>query len=263
MRYRRARGGSESGSISRQLPLEPRLRQRTGRSWASFPDRAPASSGWHRHPAPGASEQSSLTPPPRSGLGRSASSAALAPKRESPGGRASGARKDLSLPASPDSSTSMTRCWSIRSLCANYDSPRHCCQSTLRRRRPGLPADAEPKEGDGSRPCALARFQVAPAEARGREKASAVAEQYRQDVHQDLVHEPPPQALTGHVSTEDFEGLAARRAQRGGEGFPDITTEERDPRVRRVRWFVGEDELSSSVVGRGCLTPIGGHALTD
>src|SRR6476646_4330421 len=146
----------------------------------------------------------------------------------------------LSLPASPDSSASVTRCWSIRSLCANYDSPRHCCQSTLRRRRPGLPADAEPKDGDGSRPCALERFQVDPGEARGREKASAVAEEYRQDIHQDLVHEPPPQALTGHVSTEDFEVLAARRAQRGGDGFPDITAGGRDPRVRRARGLVGE-----------------------
>jgi hypothetical protein len=35
----------------------------------------------------------------------------------------------------------------------------------------------------------------------------AVPEQHRQDIHQDLVHEPPPQALTGHVSAEDFEVL--------------------------------------------------------
>src|SRR6476469_1326671 len=131
----------------------------------------------------------------------------------------------LSLPASPDSSASVTRCWSIRSLCANYDSPRHCCQSTLRRRRPGLLADAEPKDGDGSRPRAVERFQVAPVEARGREESNAVAEQDRQDVHQDLVHEPSPQALAGHVGTEDFEVLAARGVQRGGDGFPDITGE--------------------------------------
>src|SRR5207248_1550096 len=161
-------------------------------------------------------------------------------------------------PASPDSSASVTRCQGTRSLCVNYDPSRHCCQSTsqaLSLRVPGgglraedrgssgcpiLLADAEPKERDGSRPCALERFQVDPGESRGREKANAVTEQNRQDIHQDLVHEPSSQALTGHVSTDDFEVLAARGMQRGGDGFPDITGEERDPRVRRLRRFVGE-----------------------
>src|SRR5436305_1153076 len=133
----------------------------------------------------------------------------------------------------------------------------------LRRRMPGLLADAEPKDGDCSRPCALERLQVDPGEARGREKASAVAEQDRQDIHQDLVHEPSPQALTGHVSTDDFKVLATRGVQRGGNGFPDITGEERDPRIRRVRWFVSEDKLSSPVVARRHLASILGHALTD
>jgi hypothetical protein len=43
-------------------------------------------------------------------------------------------------------------------------------------------------------------------------EANAVAEQDRQDIHQDLVHESPPQALTGDVSAEDFEVPAARGA---------------------------------------------------
>ena len=116
---------------------------------------------------------------------------------------------------------------------------------------PGLLADAEPKDGDGSRPCAVERFQVDPGEARGREKANAVAEQDRQDIHQDLVHEPPPQALTRHVSTDDFEVLAACGVQCRGNRFPDVTGEERDRRVRRVRRLVGEDELGSPVVARG------------
>jgi hypothetical protein len=38
----------------------------------------------------------------------------------------------------------------------------------------------------------------------------AVAELHRQYVHQDLVDEPPPQALACHVGTEDFKVLAAR-----------------------------------------------------
>src|SRR5215510_11136544 len=62
-----------------------------------------------------------------------------------------------------------------------------------------LLADAEPKDGDGSRPCAVERFQGYPGKARGREKANAVAKQDGQDIHQYLVHEPPPQALTGYV----------------------------------------------------------------
>lgn len=42
------------------------------------------------------------------------------------------------------------------------------------------------------------RFQVDPAEARGRE-AHAITEQHRQHVHQDLVDEPSPQALTAGI----------------------------------------------------------------
>jgi hypothetical protein len=98
-----------------------------------------------------------------------------------------------------------------------------------------------------------------PGEARGGEQASPVAEQDRQDEHHDLVHESPPQALTGYVGAEDFEVLAARGAERGGDGFPDITGEERDRRVRRVRWLMGEDELSSPVVGR--VTSFGFSAI--
>ena len=118
---------------------------------------------------------------------------------------------------------------------------------------PGLLANAEPEDGDGSRPCAVERFQVYPGEARGREEADAVAEQDRQDIYQDLVHESPPQALTGHVSTDDFEVLAACGVQCRGDRFPDVTGEERDRRVRRVRRLVGENELSSPVVARGDL----------
>ena len=121
---------------------------------------------------------------------------------------------------------------------------------------PGLLADAEPEDGDGSRPCAVERFQVYPGEARGREEANAVAEQDRQDIYQDLVHESPPQALTGHVSTDDFEVLAACGVQCRGDRFPDVTGEERDRRVRRVRRLVGEDELGSPVVARGDLVRI-------
>ena len=116
-----------------------------------------------------------------------------------------------------------------------------------------LLADPEPEDGDRSRPGAVDRFQVYPSEARGREEANAVAEQDRQDIDQDLIHESPPQALTGHVSTDDFEVLAARGVQGRGDRCPDVTGEERDRRVRRVRWLVGEDELSSPVVGRGDL----------
>ena len=117
--------------------------------------------------------------------------------------------------------------------------------SKLIRRSRELLADAEPQNCDGSRPCAVERFQVYPGEARGGEQASPVAEQDRQDEHHDLVDESTPQALTGYVGAKDFEVLAARGAERGGDGFPDITGEERDRRVRRVRWLMGKDELSS------------------
>src|ERR1700719_2483515 len=125
---------------------------------------------------------------------------------------------------------------------------RDALELVIRRSRELL-ADAVPQNCDGSRPCAVERFQVYPGEARGGEQASPVAEQDRQDVHQDLVYESPPQALTGYVGAEDFEGLAACGAERGGDGFPDITGEERDRRVRRVRRLMGKDELSSPVVG--------------
>jgi hypothetical protein len=84
---------------------------------------------------------------------------------------------------------------------------------------PGLHADAEPEDGDGARPRAADRFQVYPGQARGQE-ADAVAEQHRQYIYQDLVHEPPPQALAGHVGAEDLQVLAARGAQCRGDRFP-------------------------------------------
>src|SRR5262249_59934261 len=77
----------------------------------------------------------------------------------------------------------------------------------------GLLADAEPEDGDDARPRAADRFQVYPGEARGRE-GDPVAEQHRQYIHQDLVDEPPPQALAGHVGAQDLQVLAARAAAR-------------------------------------------------
>src|SRR3954447_13695310 len=70
----------------------------------------------------------------------------------------------------------------------------------------GLPADAEAEDGGVARPRAAEWFQVCLRQARGRE-ADAVAEQNGQYVHQDLVDEPPLQALAGHVGAEDFEVL--------------------------------------------------------
>src|SRR5438132_9006869 len=99
---------------------------------------------------------------------------------------------------------------------------------------PGLLADAEPEDGDGARPRAADRLQVYPAEAWGRE-ADAVAEQHRQYIHQDLVDEPPPQALAGHVGAEDLQVLAARGVQCRGDRIPDVTGEDRDLRVRRLQ----------------------------
>ena len=94
-----------------------------------------------------------------------------------------------------------------------------------------LLADAEAKDGDGSVPRAAERFQVDPREARGGVEPDAVAEQHRQDIHQDLVHQAPLQALTGHVSTEDLEVPAARSVQCRGDRFPDVSGEVSDPRA--------------------------------
>ena len=80
----------------------------------------------------------------------------------------------------------------------------------------------EAKDGDGSRLRAAERFQVCPLDTRGGVEPDAVPEQHRHDVHQDLVHEPAPQALTGHVGTEDFEVLPARSVQCRGDRFPDV-----------------------------------------
>ena len=108
----------------------------------------------------------------------------------------------------------------------------------------GLLADAEAEEGRVARPRAAERFQVCPRKARGRE-ADAVAEQHRQHIHQDLVDEPPLQALAGHVGAEDFEVLAARSVQCGGDRFPDVAGEDRDLRVRRLQRSMGEEEHRS------------------
>src|SRR5206468_4103972 len=97
-----------------------------------------------------------------------------------------------------------------------------CAARSLQR---WLLADAEAKDGDGSVPRAAERFQVDPRQTRGGVEPDAVAEQHRQDIHEDLVHETPPQALTGHISTEDFEVLAARSVQCRGDRFPDVTGE--------------------------------------
>jgi hypothetical protein len=69
-------------------------------------------------------------------------------------------------------------------------------------------------------PRAFERFQVYSRETRGGVEPGAVAEQHWQDIHQDLVHESPLQALPGHVSTEDFEVLPARGVQCRGDRFP-------------------------------------------
>jgi kynurenine formamidase len=64
----------------------------------------------------------------------------------------------------------------VRPLAAITESPLHRW----------LLADAEAKDGDGSRSRAVERFQVYPRETRG-EEPGAVTEQHRDDVHQDLV----------------------------------------------------------------------------
>jgi hypothetical protein len=47
----------------------------------------------------------------------------------------------------------------------------------------GLLADAEAKDGDGSVPRTVQRFQVYPRETRGSVEPDAVAEQHRKDIH--------------------------------------------------------------------------------
>src|SRR6185437_2197264 len=109
----------------------------------------------------------------------------------------------------------------------------------------GLLADAEAQDGDGALLPAVERFQVYPLETRGVEEPDAVTEQHGHDIHQDLVHETPPQALTSHVSTEDFEVLPAGCRQGGGDRFPDITAEVGDIRFPRVGRLMSEDEDGS------------------
>ena len=115
-------------------------------------------------------------------------------------------------------------------------------------------ADAEPKDCDGSRPCAVERFQVYPGQARGGEEASPRdPEQNRQDEHHDLVHESPPQALTRYVGAEDFE---VRRRGARWRRLPRISPARNvTAGFRRVRWLMGEDELNSPVVQVGGPTP--------
>ena len=84
-------------------------------------------------------------------------------------------------------------------------------------------ARAEAQDCHGARPSAAERFQVDLGQARCREE-DAVAEQHRQHVDQDLVDEPPPQALAGHVGTEDLQilgagGPARRRDRLAGGGM--------------------------------------------
>jgi hypothetical protein len=55
-----------------------------------------------------------------------------------------------------------------------------------------------------------------------RREANAVTEQRRQYIN----HEPPPQALAGRVGAEDLRFFAARGAG-CGDGFPDVTGDER------------------------------------
>jgi hypothetical protein len=93
--------------------------------------------------------------------------------------------------------------------------------------------DAEPQGADAARLRAADWFQVYPGEARGRE-AGAVAEQHRQDVHLNLVDQPPLQALAGDVGAEDLQVPAACGLQCGGDCFPDVTGEVRDIGVRGV-----------------------------
>src|SRR4051794_28873282 len=108
----------------------------------------------------------------------------------------------------------------------------------------GLLADAEAEDGGVARPRAADWFQVCPRKARGRE-ADAVAEQNRQYIHQDLVDEPPLQALAGHVGAEDFEVLAAGSVHCRGDRFADVAGEDRDVRVRRLQRPMSEEEHGS------------------
>ena len=74
---------------------------------------------------------------------------------------------------------------------------------------------------------------------------------------QNLVDETPPQALAGHVGAEDLQVLAACGVQRRGDRFPDVTGEERDLRVRRIRRPMGEEEeRSGEWVVRYCPAPL-------
>ena len=111
----------------------------------------------------------------------------------------------------------------------------------MRRGKPGLLADAEPEDGGVTRPRAADRLQIHPGESRRRER-DAIAEQHRQHIHQDLVDEPPSQALARHTGAEDLQVLAARSVQCGGNRFPDVTAEDRDIRVRWLRRPVREEE---------------------
>src|SRR3954447_9693018 len=108
----------------------------------------------------------------------------------------------------------------------------------------GLLADAEAEDGGVARPRTADWFQACPRKARGRE-ADAVAEQNREYIHQDLVDEPPLQALAGHVSAEDFEVLAAGSVPCRGDRFADVAGEDRDVRVRRLQRPMGEEEHGS------------------
>src|SRR5215213_1860937 len=94
-------------------------------------------------------------------------------------------------------------------------------RGTSRRRDVTLLADSEPKDGDGTRTLAADRVQVDPEAARGRER-DAVAEHYWQEVHEDLVDEPTPERLGGHVGAEDLQVLAACGLQGRGDRLSDV-----------------------------------------
>ena len=75
---------------------------------------------------------------------------------------------------------------------------------------------------------------------------------------------PRSQALAGHVGAEDLQVLAARGVQCRGDRFPDVTGEDRDIRVRRLRRPVGEEE--QRVRRRGSRTLpglVGLHPVAD
>jgi len=64
---------------------------------------------------------------------------------------------------------------------------------------------------------------------------NAVAEQHRQYVDQNLVDEPPPQALAGHVGAEDFDALAARTASAVATASPMSPERIRTAECRRLQ----------------------------